>query len=262
MKIITVISDDENHEFFLLKLSCAVNDLELMALVTKRKNFQSNRLKDALLISYLEDVNNDEFIFFTDGYDAIFTTGQDEIMAKFARFNKELVFSTETNCWPDESLASSYPETDPSPYKYLNSGGFVGTAGLIKEFLNDNSFTSDKFERSNQYLWTQAFLRNQNLIGLDTSCDIFCSFSPEAGAAYLPKPPENDYYDYNIFMHQWFQNNFIIDKGRIFNKTTNTWPCHAHFNVNSKLLMDNKIRDMILNKIIKSRKIQTLYESN
>ena len=260
MKVITVISDEENHGFFLLKLSCASNDLELTTLVLTKKHFQTNRLKDSLLSDYLEEINSDELILFTDGYDAVFLTGENEMIDKYRRFNKDLVFSTETNCWPDKNLAPLYPETD-SPYKYLNSGGFLGKAGLIKELLNDSSYRSDKFERSNQYLWAQVFLKNQNLIGMDTYCDIFCSFSPEVGAAHLPKEQDNNYYEYYTFMRKWFQDNFLIENARIFNRTTKTWPCHAHFNGDSKVLMDNDVKDLMLNKISKSSKIQTLYAS-
>lgn len=262
MKVITVISDEENHGFFLLKLSCSINNLELITLVFTKKHFETNRLKDSLLGNYLEEVNSDELILFTDGYDAVFLTDENEIIDKYKRFNKDLVFSTETNCWPDKNLVPLYPETNSSPYKYLNSGGFIGKAGLVKEFLSDSSYRSDKFERSNQYLWTKIFLKNQSIISLDTSCAIFSSFSPEIGTAHLPKQNDNNYYEYYHFMRNWFQDNFLIENARIFNKTTKTWPCHAHFNGDSKVLMDNDIKDMMLNKITKSSKIQTLYASS
>lgn len=258
MKIITVISDEENVGYFLLKLSCATHDLELVTLVATQKSFTGNRLKDSLLKAYLVELNYDELIIFTDGYDAMFMAGEDEIVTKFKHFNKNIVFSTETNCWPDKNLAMQYPEQNISPYKYLNSGGYIGKAGAIIEFLNNRSFTSDKFEKSNQYLWAEIFLKNQKMIGLDTGCEIFCTFSPEAGAAYLPKN-DNDYYEYYNFMRQWFQRNFLIEQARIFNKTTQTWPCHAHFNGDSKVLMDSEIKDMVLNKITNPLKLQSLY---
>ncbi len=260
MKVITVISDEENQGFFLLKLSCAINNLEMTSLVPNKKKFKSNRLKDSILMGYLEGLNNDELIFFTDGYDALFLAGENEILTKFKHFNKGIVFSTETNCWPDKNLANQYPKLNSSNYKYLNSGGFIGKVGLIKELLSDRCFTSDKFQKSNQYLWAKMFLENQNIIGLDTSCDIFCTFSPEIGAAYLPKEGNNDYYNYYVFMHEWFRDNFQIDKSRIFNKTSKTWPCHAHFNGDSKVLIDNDIKNIIISKIPRSSKIEILYE--
>ena len=88
MKVVTVISDDENPGFFLLKLSCAIYELELTTLVTTKKHFQTNRLKDSLLSDYLEEINSDELILYTDGYDAVFLTGENEVIDKYKRFNK------------------------------------------------------------------------------------------------------------------------------------------------------------------------------
>jgi hypothetical protein len=258
LKIITVISDEENIGFFLLKLSCAVNKLELVTLVGSQNLFTSNRSKDFILGDYLEELDEDELILFTDGYDALLISNQNEIVSKFKTFNKEIVFSTETNCWPDQNMAARYPKQNCGPYKYLNSGGYIGKVGAIKEFLNDPSFTSDKFEKSNQYLWAQVFLNNQHRIGIDTDCKIFCSFSPEAGTAYLPKE-NNDYYDYYKFMSQWFNEQFSIEQSRIFNKTTQTWPCHAHFNGDAKVLMDSSIKDMLISRISDPLYFTTLY---
>jgi hypothetical protein len=188
-------------------------------------------------------------------------TDQVEILSKFKKSKKDLIFSTETHCWPDQNLATLYPENVLSPYKYLNSGGFIGKVGLLKELMQDQLFSLDQFEKSNQYLWTKLFLKNQNVIGLDTSCDIFCSFSPEAGKDHLPKNGDNNYFEYYKFMRMWFKNNFTVENNRIFNRTTKTWPCHVHFNGDSKVLMDSDLKNLMLNRISKSSRLQTLYAS-
>jgi hypothetical protein len=60
-------------------------------------------------------------------------------------------------------------------------------------------------------------------------------------------------------MRQWFKKNILIERVRIFNTTTQTWPCHAHFNGDSKVLMVNEIKDIVLNKITNPQKLQSLY---
>jgi hypothetical protein len=261
MKIITVISSVSHPGFQLLRLSCALKDLELIALVANKYDLSSRREKDELLQAYLaSEPDDNEIILFTDGYDAILLSGEKEILEKFRQTGRDLVFSTETACWPDTTLASQYPETTSGPYKFLNSGGFIGKVGIMKAFLNDGTEASDKYPESNQYLWTKRFLENPERIGLDISCQLFCTFSPEVGERYLPGPGSHNHYPYYEYMKEWFETSFSIQNGRIFNKISQTWPCQAHFNGHSKHLMDNDITDMLFTMIPNSKPVQFLYE--
>jgi len=256
MKIITVINERGHLGFNMLRLSCAVNDLELIVLVTRQTHFASNRIKDELLRDYLEkNTNDEEVILFTDGNDAILMANEQEILKKFHSAGKDLVFSTETACWPDAGLASQYPSTGPSPYKYLNSGGFIGKAGVIRRLLDDNSFDLQNFTRSNQYIWAKRYFKYPHLIGLDTTCELFYTFSPEVGMEHLPKNNEEmvNPMPYYTCMKKWFTSNFLIQDGRIYSKITRTWPCQAHFNGHSKYLMDYDVIDLIFEMIPNSR---------
>ena len=172
MNVITVINNIYDRNFNLLKLSCFVNGLELVTLVTNN-DFRSRRIKDYFLLDYLSDesINDDEIILFTDGTDALFSANEDEILSKFLAFNKKVVFSAELGCWPDPDMANKYSDLNSeTPYKYLNCGGFIGFAKDIKELLEDNDFDLDKFPGSNQYLWTQRYFKNTDKIALDTNC--------------------------------------------------------------------------------------------
>jgi hypothetical protein len=245
MKIVTVINNRSVLGFHLLKLSCAINRLELVVLVSNQKEFYTNRIKDDMLIGYLENhVKDDEIIFFTDAYDAVFMCSEAELLRKYYQAGKELVFSAESACWPDETMAHLYPETK-GPYRYLNSGGFMGKAGIIKQFLKDEFCFDSDFERSNQYVWAKRFLKRPDIIGLDTSCEIFQTFSPETGDCYFPLDEKDNRIAYYNCMKEWFLLNFIIDEGRLFNKISGTWPCHAHFNGSSKSILDLDIIDML-----------------
>jgi len=261
MKVLTVINNNKNYFFNLLRLSCALNNLELVVLVSN-DNFRSRRVKDDLLSDYLEEENDDEIILFTDGFDALFIAKEEEILPKFYNIGKDLVFSAETGCWPDKDLAVQYPNETSSSYKYLNSGGFIGKAGTIKELLKDNSFDLENFKNSNQYLWTKRYFKNMDTIALDTDCEIFCTFSPEVGDRFLPQNEDGNYYDYYTCMKKWFNSNFSIVKGRIFNKITNTWPCQAHFNGTSKYLIDDDIINMIYENIPDYKPVKFYYEEN
>jgi len=58
-------------------------------------------------------------------YDVIFASGPEELLFKFSRLGHRVVFSAEGFCWPDQRLASKYPEVQ-SGKRYLNSGGESG----------------------------------------------------------------------------------------------------------------------------------------
>lgn len=55
-------------------------------------------------------------------YDVIFASGPEELLSKFSRMGHKVIFSAEGFCWPDQRLASKYPEVRTGK-RYLNSGG-------------------------------------------------------------------------------------------------------------------------------------------
>lgn len=254
MKVITVINDPHDFGFNLLRLSCALNNLQLVVLVSGG-DFSTNRIKDELLQDYLEEVNNDEIIIFSDGNDAVFMASEAEILTKFNQTNSSLVFSAETECWPDVTLGDKCPQVS-GPYKYLNSGGFIGRAGLIKELLIDDKVDMENFKHSNQYIWMQRYLNNTNKITLDTACEIFVTFTPQIAPLYSSDNSK----EYFASMGEWFHNNFVIKNGRIFNTISKTWACHAHFNGFSKGLMNKHVANMIYEKIPSGKNVQFFYE--
>ena len=263
MKIITVINDVNDKNFHLLKLSCFVNGLELITLVANN-DFRSRRVKDYLLLDYLSDENIDEneIIFFTDGTDAVFTATEEEILSKYFKFNKKIIFSAELGCWPDPNMANHYPNTNNSTnlYKYLNCGGFIGVIKDIKELLEDNNFDLDKFPESNQYLWTQRYFKNTDKIALDTNCEIFCVFFTEIGEEYFPDAESKNYLEYYDHKKEWFNANFTINGSRLKNNLTQTIPCHLHFNGHAKFLIDEDIYEMVYAKIEKYNPVEYYIE--
>ncbi|MEO8948270.1 MAG: glycosyltransferase domain-containing protein [Mucilaginibacter sp.] len=117
MKVVTVASDTLNKAFnTFLKPSCGYYKLDALVLEYDGVFF-SNRLKDILLNTYLQDISDDEIIFFTDATDTVFVTNEEEICEKFMQFNSPLVFSAEINCWPDRKLEENNPAL-PAHFKY------------------------------------------------------------------------------------------------------------------------------------------------
>jgi procollagen-lysine,2-oxoglutarate 5-dioxygenase len=122
-------------------------------------------------------------LLFSDSYDAINLSNEEEIIEKYNNISKnKILFSVEKYCWPDASLNQYYPETK-SKYKYLNSGGFIGNAyeilKLIKMDINDND--------DDQLYFTKIFLFDNKNIKLDYNCEIFQTLNGSISDIYIYK---------------------------------------------------------------------------
>ena len=105
-----------------------------------------------------------EYIVFTDCYDVVVVSDADEVMRKYKQhFDGKLVFGAEVYCWPDEDMATKYPNTSSSKFKYLNSGLFMGPSKLIHKYLTNTIASSDDDQR----YFTNMFLAHPDDIVLD-----------------------------------------------------------------------------------------------
>lgn len=251
MKVVTYTTNPRNLGFMLLKASCALNNLRLVALVQDQESFKGFRSKDPALRTYLEELDDEEVILFTDAHDTIMMAGEDEIMEKYARFGKPLVFSAETRSWPDDNMAKLYPKVSDSDHRYLNSGGFVGAVGAIKSMLDEDvGEIPEAFAFSNQYRWALRFLANPELFALDTRCELFYPMFPEPHEdTTISLLDQNQLTDFVIGKRKWFARTFEIRDGRLIHRASGAKPCNAHFNGNGKCMLDPQIMHMILSKI-------------
>lgn len=114
-------------------------------------------------------------------YDVIFASGPEELLSKFSRMGHKVIFSAEGFCWPDQRLASKYPEVRTGK-RYLNSGGKELTATSLKYYKkfkavsNARLFRVHRLRSRDQYncpavevqrqRWRPAFL-HQDVPGQD-----------------------------------------------------------------------------------------------
>jgi hypothetical protein len=112
----------------------------------------------------------------------------------------------------------------------------------------------DKFQNSNQYVWAKRYFQNSDLMALDTQCKIFHTFSPEVGERYLPIELPQNRMPYYTCMKKWFVSNFSIEKGRLYSRISDSWPCQAHFNGTSKFIIDFDIMNLVFSQIGDRRK--------
>ena len=128
-----------------------------------------------LIREYIKELPDHDVLFFCDGYDTFVVTELDEIIRRYLDFSHSIVFAAERICWPNEELATQIiktnkgitPYTD-TPYKYLNSGLFVGTVKELRSILQDVDDASD-----DQLYYQEAYLSGHYDMALDLECYIF-----------------------------------------------------------------------------------------
>lgn len=249
MKVVTCLSDSDNEGFRnYLQPSCEKHQLDLIVLKYDG-DYQSHRVKDQLLKAYINSVDDDELILFTDAYDTIFLTGEAEIISKFQAQECELLFSSEINCWPSPLIAVMYAPGNHH-FKYLNSGGFIGRAGYVKHLLktypsppvkeclikkfdeqlyeeiaDEVAAMNEKYKWSNQYYWHWLYLNHPSEIKVDHNCEIFYTLSTYT--EILNNVGENLLVR---FERDRIKGELRTEQDRIVANITNTVPCHLHFN--------------------------------
>lgn len=81
----------------------------------------------------------------------------------------DLIFSAESNCWPDGHLAEKYPECS-TRYRFLNAGLWIGTTNKYIDLVDKQKLSVGVDD--DQRAFTAAFL-SKFPITLDYGCKLF-----------------------------------------------------------------------------------------
>ena len=157
-----------------------------------------------LLREYISMLPDHDVLFFSDAYDIILCSSLDEITGRYLEFKHDIIFSSERFCWPDEELATEIISTNKTiepyndtPYKYLNSGMFIGTVKHIKKLLSEIPNDSD-----DQLYYQKEYISKRHDIVLDLEGYIFTCYDPKV----------------------------TIQQGQVYNPVTKCYSCVYHGN--------------------------------
>ena len=189
-------------------------NLEVLGLELNTTNLgHSNNAKFGMKLrypkTYIKDKNPEDIIVFSDAWDVVVSNTPELLLEKYATFKKDIVFSAENVCWPDGSREKEY-DTQNEAFPYLNSGGYVGRLGTIRELLEN--YKDDEID--DQRFWTNMYFKHRDKIVLDTKAEIFLS------------------------MHDVNPSDFQFTDGIFTYKETNTTPVLVHGNGTSKGLLE------------------------
>ena len=159
-----------------------------------------------LLRPALQQLPPEQPTLFVDGYDTIICGHAADIVAAWNRTCNGPLFAAEVYCWPDKHRIDDYPQID-TPYRFLNSGAFIGKAGdllgIVEDSIDDHA--------DDQLYYTERFLSGKYNIALDSNCQLFQCLN---GALDDVQSDEG--------------------RGMLFNRRTETWPAVIHANGPSK----------------------------
>jgi len=171
-------------------------------------------------------------ILFTDAFDVLFCDTPDNILAQYLLQDAPLLFSAECGCWPhvmedqkacfDGPVGKSYPKS-PTPYRYLNSGTWIGMAKPATDMLKAVMVEAgNQFGNANdQKLVADMYMAGRFGIKLDFYNKLFQSMHMTLDP---PLPRCNPVSDVELAEtnHKWR------------NKLTNSEPAVLHFNGGGK----------------------------
>lgn len=126
----------------------------------------------------------EDLVLFVDGYDAVVAGTAAQIVGRYEAAvggRRAVLFNAETHCWPcNFTELNSYPEPPPGlgptwPYRYLNSGAYLGPAGLLRDLIAANlDFSDPSFVKTDdQHFFHTLLWGNPAAIQLDYRCQLF-----------------------------------------------------------------------------------------
>ena len=156
-------------------------------------------MKANLLRDYVNTLPDNDVVLFTDAYDVFYADNLETITERYLDFNTKAVFSAELYCYPDNSIANEFPESN-TPYRYLNSGTFIAQVGELKKMFASSTVADDG---DDQLYYQKLLLSNEFDMTLDYEGYIFQTHEEATG---------------------------INSSGQLYNPRTNCCACIYHGN--------------------------------
>lgn len=177
--------------------------------------------------SYAASINANDLMLFTDAFDVLFAERPIVVQTEFEKLKADIVFSGECGCWPHvmekkgRPCFEAYPKA-PTPYRYLNSGTWIGRASkasaMLKEVIKEAG--ADFANANDQKLVADFYIAGRFGIVLDFYNKIFQSMHMTLDPPLPHCDPTQDVQ--------------VTGDGRFYNKLTKSRPAIFHFNGGGK----------------------------
>lgn len=177
---LTVFTWNNGHEAMgVFEKSMAHLGLPCMVLGQGVKEWTNSKHKPLLTAEAMQKIET-EYIMGVDSRDAILLGDPSEILRRFkTSFACELVFSADLMNWPNvpnfKKFEDACAQGIDSPYKYLNSGAFIGKTAFCSEFFAAAALTDPvpQAPRADQGIFKKVFQAYYPEVQLDYKCELF-----------------------------------------------------------------------------------------
>lgn len=172
LHVVTVVTDPSHPNLLRSVAFAARRGVALRVLVEPRVfgHGVGFTAKLTRVVALLQTLPPDDVLLFTDGYDSLVAAppaqllrSYDGALEAYGAAPGTPLFSAERTCWPDAHLSASYPPhaTHPdSPYRHLNSGGYMGRVRSLRELFNRAEVQQLPPSADDQRVLTQLYLQH------------------------------------------------------------------------------------------------------
>ena len=170
----------------------------------------------------IQNLPENDMCLFVDAYDVLcFAGSEQEIIEKFHSYHCDLLIGSETNSFPD-GYHDKYPpaEYNPTNYKFINSGGFIGYQFALMQLYSwksDDEIINICSYGGDQHYFIQYYLDNYSLSSIKSLSSL--------------KMDYKQLIFQNMYQISWYD--FVIKNGRLYNMVLDQYPCFMHFSGNT-----------------------------
>lgn len=169
--------------------------------------------KIQLVNEYLATLQDDDVVLFMDGYDTFFADDPKVVLERYLQFDADIVFGAESEHWPlidDDFMRNKWPDTG-TPYRYLNSGLYIGRAKALHAFIAQE--TPERAKKDDQLYCQLRYLKT-----LQANIDKGYEF------------PYTVKLDTEAYIFQNHEPNIRVVEGQLWNDATRCCGCIYHGN--------------------------------
>jgi hypothetical protein len=170
---------------------------------------------------YLNSLPEQDIVLFVDAFDVLIIADKRMILEQFLKMKRPFIMAAEKNCWPLYACQNHEGPVSSSPFKYINSGTYIGYVKYLKEWIDDLAPHSEACDQAQIiFHWNQE--KNKKFYHFDHYCELF-----------LP-------------LYLVDQEEVQINQDHLYCVTTQSYPCVIHANGSSFYPIWNRTYELLI----------------